>query len=213
LPGTLTLTPSANTLSANLFGTPNTAATGIAVTITVTDSARPANTVTLHPTLNIYPALVISTSALPRSGIETGSKLPAVPGWVAGVAYPGVTFSATGGKPGYTWSASNLPPGVSMNASSGLFAGTPTVSGNFDITFTVTDSASPPKSVSKILSLKIYKPGDANGDGSVTVIDITYAERVLFGLNAPTAGSDANLNGIFNTADIVRIEKLIIHPG
>jgi hypothetical protein len=163
--------------------------------------------------LNIYPTLVINTASLPRWAVETGSLLPAAPGWilsVPGTPYAGVTFSATGGKPGYSWSAANLPPGLTIDPVTGLFSGTPTSSGQFDIVFRVTDSANLPKFVSKTLSLKIYKQGDANGDDVVTVLDITYAERVILGLNAPTAGSDANLSGTISIGDIAKIEKLII---
>jgi hypothetical protein len=59
----------------------------------------------------------------------------------AGVPYSPVTFTTTGGafiQP-YTWSGSNLPPGMGVSAG-GTISGTPTQSGTFDITITMTDS-------------------------------------------------------------------------
>ena len=56
------------------------------------------------------------------------------------VPYPSVTFTATGGSfsPPYTWSASNLPPGLALS-SDGILSGTPTQSGTYDFTLTLTD--------------------------------------------------------------------------
>ena len=60
---------------------------------------------------------------------------------IAGVAYAGVNFAASGGTgAGFTWSATGLPPGMSINPSTGGFGGTPTVAGIFNPQFTVTDS-------------------------------------------------------------------------
>ena len=57
-----------------------------------------------------------------------------------GVAYPPTTFTATGGaftQP-YTWSATSLPNGLSVS-SAGTLSGTPTQSGTFTFTLTLTD--------------------------------------------------------------------------
>ena len=55
-----------------------------------------------------------------------------------------------------------------------------------------------------------YTPGDADGDGSVTSLDITKLERIIMGLDDPTAGADANEDGSVNTLDITRIELIIM---
>lgn len=53
------------------------------------------------------------------------------------------TYRAAGGTPPYTWSVSGLPSGVSLvNATTGEIAGTPTSGGIYDVSITVTDSAS-----------------------------------------------------------------------
>ena len=60
---------------------------------------------------------------------------------VQGVAITPVTMTASGGTgTGYTFSATGLPAGLTMS-SSGTISGTPTVSGTFPYTVTVTDSA------------------------------------------------------------------------
>ena len=60
----------------------------------------------------------------------------------AGVAYPGATFTQTGGVGTITWSlaAGTLPAGMSLAAGSGLLSGTPTVTGGFPITVRATDA-------------------------------------------------------------------------
>ena len=67
-----------------------------------------------------------------------------------GVAYPPVTFSATGGAPPYTWSAtniSNLVPGMIFDTTTATLSGTPAASGTFSFTLQVTDS------VNRVVSL------------------------------------------------------------
>jgi len=52
-------------------------------------------------------------------------------------------------------------------------------------------------------------PGDANGDGTVNVLDITRVERAIVDLDPETPGSDANQDGVINVLDITRIERMI----
>jgi len=52
-------------------------------------------------------------------------------------------------------------------------------------------------------------PGDANGDGTINVLDITRVERAITGLDVETAGSDANGDGVVNVLDVTRIERII----
>src|SRR5208282_5570769 len=67
-----------------------------------------------------------------------------LPGGSSGVPYGPVTISATGGaftQP-YTWSASGLPSGLTIGSnpdSTATLSGTPTQSGTFDFTLTMTD--------------------------------------------------------------------------
>ena len=72
-----------------------------------------------------------------------------------------VTYSATlagsGGAPPYSWSivGGSLPPGLTLNADTGEISGTPTNSGTFSFTVQVTDSNSPAKTASKLLSITV----------------------------------------------------------
>jgi hypothetical protein len=67
----------------------------------------------------------------------------AVPGGQNGVVYHPVTFTATSSffaQP-YTWSAANLPPGLNL-LPNGVLSGTPTQSGSYVFTLTLTDNLS-----------------------------------------------------------------------
>jgi hypothetical protein len=57
---------------------------------------------------------------------------------------------------------------------------------------------------------KVLHPGDANGDGAVSMADVTEVERVILGLDAPTCGCDAVGNGVINMAEVTKIERLIL---
>jgi len=50
---------------------------------------------------------------------------PTLPDGQEGVAYAGVTCTATGGSGSYTWSASGLPNGLTINSSTGAIGGIP----------------------------------------------------------------------------------------
>ena len=52
-------------------------------------------------------------------------------------------------------------------------------------------------------------PGDANGDGVVNALDITYLEMIIAGLQAETPGADANEDGVVNALDITYLEMII----
>jgi len=58
-------------------------------------------------------------------------------------------------------------------------------------------------------TVQAVAPGDANGDGTVNVLDITRVERVITALDPETSGSDANQDGVVNVLDITRIERVI----
>jgi len=122
-----------------ISGTP-TALGELTVAVTVTDSADPANTDSTDLALNIYPALEITTTALPDGK--------------AGDAYT-ATLEATGGKTPHTWEATGLPAGLTCSAA-GVISGTPTVSGDFTAAVTVSDSSNPANTDSTDLTLKIY---------------------------------------------------------
>jgi hypothetical protein len=51
--------------------------------------------------------------------------------------------------------------------------------------------------------------GDANGDGIVNSLDITRVERIIAGLDTETPGADANQDGVVNSLDITKVERII----
>ena len=124
--------PAGLTLSTTglLSGKPTAAGTP-SFGVTVTDSAT--NTVTVTLTMTIAPGVSINAITLP-AGYQ-------------GTAYPGATFTATGGTgTGYTWtwaaaSGSTPPAGLSLSTG-GAVSGTPTAAGTFSIVVTAADSAS-----------------------------------------------------------------------
>jgi hypothetical protein len=186
------------------------------VEISVIDSGSPANNATKSFNLRVLPVpITINTTSLARWPVEVfpanppASWLPLPQaGWIIGQSYD-FSLTAAGGSGNYIWSAANLPPGLAVSAA-GSITGAPTAEGLFDITFTAEDDQNPPFTTSSHLILKIYKQGDANGSGSVSIADVTYAERVLLGLEAPTAGTDGNLSGTLSIADVTRIERIIL---
>ncbi|MFS8422651.1 autotransporter domain-containing protein [Xanthomonas campestris pv. incanae] len=75
--------------------------------------------------------------ALPASNLPAGT---------AGQAYTAAISPATGGTAPYSYAltAGALPSGVVLDAATGALSGTPTVSGTFNFTLTVTDSTPSP---------------------------------------------------------------------
>jgi Putative Ig domain len=127
-----------------IAGTPAGGANGAALTVQVTDAATPAQTATMPLTLTVLSqALQTTTFALPNGNV--------------GTLYD-ATLTADGGTPPYSWSLTSgtLPAGLSLNAASGAITGTPTANSFATaLTFTVTDTATPPKSVNAALTLTI----------------------------------------------------------
>ena len=52
-------------------------------------------------------------------------------------------------------------------------------------------------------------PGDANGDGQVSALDITKTEMIILGQADATPGADANEDGTVNALDITMVERFI----
>ena len=120
LPAGLTMS-SGGTIS----GTPTVSGT-FSYSVTVTDKDGNSGTVHCSVTVTPPPPPPVSVNCVAINAVQ-------------GLAITPVTLTGSGGAGGpYTFSATGLPAGVTLS-SSGTFSGTPTVSGSFVISITVTD--------------------------------------------------------------------------
>ena len=63
------------------------------------------------------------------------------------------------------------------------------------------------------VSSQVYvsiKPGDANGDDDINVVDMTKVSREILFLDSISPGADANLDGKVNVLDLTKIAHLIL---
>jgi hypothetical protein len=121
-PAGLTLNASTGAIS----GTPTTQGTFNNIKVTVTDTAQNTATTTLSVTID--PGITINSVTLPAGYLNA--------------AYPGATFTATGGSGTYTkWTWTGNPAGMTLNQSTGVVGGTPSAAGSFNVAVTVTDNA------------------------------------------------------------------------
>ncbi len=177
-----------------ISGTPLTAGTSM-VTVTVTDSTSPAKlTATAQLSLTVRgAALAITTTSLPAGA--TGN------GYTGGL-------QATGGTPPYHWAQTGgtLPAGLSFDQSSGAISGTPTLAGNYPLTFSVTDSAAPAQSATLSTSISISQglvtgpaltlSGVTVGNGLETAIVINLSQAPASQLNITISSSNPGVAAI-----------------
>lgn len=115
----------------------------------------PTTSFTFDVALNIIPRMVIEINNQMQNTsfpfYTLGPEVPIAslagqcnnpPAGQVGVVYPGVTFTGTGGAPPYTFAVTSgsLPGGLSLNGATGAVSGTPTTSGTFPFTVTITDN-------------------------------------------------------------------------
>lgn len=148
----LTFNPSTREIT----GTPTQSGT-FTVPITVVDGDN--KTVTTNYTIVVGNPLVLAPKVLVDGTVN--------------IAYPGETIpAATGGTGPYTYTNTALPAGLAFNTTTRQITGTPTQSGNYNLTISVTDAAN-------------------------TTVSQTYALRVGGVLSLPTASLP---NGTVGTA-------------
>jgi Putative Ig domain len=147
------LTATANGATLTISGTPTLAAGALGfpvtdpVTVTVTDSGRPAHSTTRTFSLRVNP---------PTLTLVGG----ALTGGISGAAYS-ATVSATGGAGAYKWSATGLPRGLTIGSTTGTITGTtPTVTAatTYTVTVTVADSESPAQTATATFTIRINPP-------------------------------------------------------
>lgn len=126
-----------------ISGTPTMSGT-YSFTVQATDSGNPQQVATRALMIVIAPpgALAITTSNLPVAS--------------AGASYA-AALSAIGGTMPYTWSVSAgaLPPGLTLDPHGGLISGTASMTGTFNFTVEVTDSAGTPEVATQPLSIAV----------------------------------------------------------
>ncbi len=153
LPAGLTLATGTGVIS----GTPTASGTST-FTVSMSDSSNPAQTKSTSLSITIAnPPLSVITSWLPN-GTE-------------GTEYA-QTLAASGGTPNYTWSISSggLPAGMTLTPASGEVSGTPTTSGTFTFTVTVSDSGSPVQTKSASFTLTVGASTSSTGPGTTWYI-------------------------------------------
>ncbi|MGB1014680.1 MAG: Ig domain-containing protein [Nannocystaceae bacterium] len=157
---------------------PMTETTGETVTASSSDTDTTMTTLTdttptTEPT-TIGPTTSESDTTTDTSGDELMLDCDTFPSAAVDADFTHIV-SADGGVPSYSFSAEGLPDGISLESNTGYLSGTPTVAGNFDVTFTVDDS---------------------EGNQDVGVCSIVVNEKIyadLSGLDTPCLGNGMSL--------------------
>ncbi|MFJ9558589.1 putative Ig domain-containing protein [Streptomyces fuscichromogenes] len=135
LPAGLTLSPKSGVLG----GTPQADGSST-FTVRVTDSAKPAHTVSQSFTVEVVTGFAATTSSMPQATYQKGYQ---------------TQLTAAGGSPDYVWTLTGtLPPGLSL-APNGRITGKPTATGSFPFSVQATDSSAPPLTATKSLTITV----------------------------------------------------------
>jgi gliding motility-associated-like protein len=186
LPPGLTFNPTTREVT----GTPTLAGT-YSIPVTVTDGD--GKTITTNYAIVVGNPLVLPPATLADGNVNVGYTSQPIP-------------SATGGTGPYTYVATNLPPGLNFNATTRVISGTPTQSGLYSVTVTVTDNVGTTASNNYALRVigALSLPTMALADGTVGTV---YTEQTLpqvTGGTGPYTYTSANLPPGLNFDPITR---------
>jgi hypothetical protein len=160
-------------LTGLISGTPTASGT-FGFEITVTDASVPTAQIARRVfSIRVIALLVINTTSLP--------------GGVNGQPYS-AAMSASGGTTPYNWQVTggNLPTGVTLDPATGIFGGTPSATGTFGFTVTVTDSTTPQQSANVNLQIIITDPLMVTTTGFNTAITGRPFSAALSGTGGTT---------------------------
>ncbi len=143
LPTGFSLAPNSGAIS----GTP-TSAGSYSFGVSVTDSGSAAQSATTTVTLTV--------SAAPVKPTTLAITSPTLPAGSIGSTYA-TLLQATGGTAPYSWSigSGSLPTGLNLSPGTGAISGTPTTSGTFNFTASVSDAGNPAQIISASFSIVI----------------------------------------------------------
>lgn len=149
-----------------ISGTPTAGQAATGYTVTITDASSQTASAGFSLTV-AAPTLTLTPASLPNGSFE--------------VAYS-QQLSASGGVAPYRYAvtAGALPAGITLSAD-GLVAGTPTAFGTFNVTITVTDSAtgSGPFSVVQAYTLTIQPPATPVAGNVAATVAFGSADNVI----------------------------------
>ena len=177
-----------------LSGTPS-AAGGTEFVVRVVDSER--------PTPAAFTAVVLlSIAHAPLLSITTGD----LPNATVSLAYHTV-LQASGGVPPYSWSITSgvLPSGFSLTSTSGAITGMSAATGDSAFTVRVTDSQSPPDTVTANFSITVFAPQNSLLKGSYAFLVSGYITLAAPQTPVAWAGSlvadgNGNISGVIDNA-------------
>ncbi|MCX2481276.1 putative Ig domain-containing protein [Pedobacter sp. MC2016-15] len=175
LPAGLTFNPATREIT----GTPTQSGT---FTFPVTVSDNEGRTASANYTIVVRDPLVLGTATLPNGTV--------------GVMYPTQTLpAASGGTGPYTYVAVNVPPGLNFDGPSRQITGTPTQSGTFTISVTVTDAAGNAVTVPYTLTVNgtLALAPATLADG---IVGTNYTSQVLPAVSGGTAPYTYSMTGL-----------------
>ena len=173
------ITPVTMTASGGAGGPYSFSATGLPTGLTMSSSGTISGTPTVSGTFNYTVTIKDSAGNIGTVNCSVTVNPPitancVVINAVRGVAITPVAMTASGGAGGpYSFSATGLPTGLTMS-SSGTISGTPTVSGTFNYTVTIKDSAGNTGTVNCSVTVNPVKP-------DITIVKTADKQTVLSG--------------------------------